>query len=314
MPDNLTEEIERAADGGSNAKWDEARDGCDLGDRTIDRIADLEDSPYAPELIYPDATSDEIERIAGIFGARHIDQSSFQLLLSFHSFLVRSENHTILVDLCCGNDKERPDRPTWHRRKGPFLDNLAKAGVKPADVDVVMCTHLHADHVGWNTKLENGAWVPTFPNARYLFAETEYEFWRDEQENSADPILYGSHLDSVLPVMQSGQADLVAGDHQVESGIFLETYAGHTPGNAVIHVEGSGGHAVVCGDVMHHPVQLVHPEWSTNFCNDPEQSRISRTALLDRFAGSSSLILPAHFQAPYYGRIEKDGGVFRMEN
>lgn len=299
------------AESSSSGQWDHHRDGCELGGIGIDRIPDLEDSPYGPDMIYPDATEERIRELAALLGERHISPD-LELYLSFHSFLVRTTKHTILIDLCCGNDKERTARPMWHQRNGPFLDNLAAAGVQPEDVDFVMCTHLHVDHIGWNTRLVNGEWVPTFPNARYLFSEIEYKFWIAEQEKSNDPILYGSHLDSVLPVMASGQADLVQGDHEVEAAVHLEAYPGHTPGNAVVHVQGETGHAVVCGDVMHHPFQLFHPEWSTNFCADAVESRKSRTALLDRFADSGSLILPAHFQSPAYGPIERDGKIFRL--
>ena len=178
-----------------------------------------------------------------------------------------------------------------------------------------MCTHLHADHVGWNTKQVDGEWLPTFANAQYLFAEREYKFWEECQAKSDDPIMYGSHADSVLPVMKSGQAKLIDGTHEIATGLNTEPAYGHTPGNMVLHVgEAAKTHAVICGDVMHHPVQLAHPEWSTCFCEDAQMSRETRTSLLDRFAGSETFILPAHFQSPGYGPVEKDGNGFRMKD
>ncbi|MDP6843794.1 MAG: MBL fold metallo-hydrolase [Rhodospirillales bacterium] len=295
-------------------KWDAAADGCDVGSFSIKRIADLESIPFPHDALYPDPTIDDIRGLADKFGPEHFHPESLELLLSFHSFLIRTANHTILVDLCCGNDKNRPDRPAWHMRKGPFIEDLANLGASPEDVDYVLCTHLHADHVGWNTKHVDGRWTPTFPNAQYLFAEKEYAHWQSEYDkNPPEPLLYGSFEDSVLPVVAAGQATMVAGEHLLETGIYLEPAYGHTPGSVLVHIEDGGDHGLLCGDAIHHPVQLAHPEWSTNFCTDPEQSRATRTALLDECAGTKTLLLPAHFQAPEYGRVLREGKEFRIE-
>ena len=297
----------------THPKWDTELNGCKIGDIEINRVVDLENIPFAANLIYPDATPEIVESIAERLDKIHFGDTSNDLYLSFHSYLVRTASHTILVDSCCGNDKNRPTRPHWHERSGPFLDNLAAAGVTPGDVDIVMCTHLHADHVGWNTKLENGEWVPTFSNARYLFAEKEFNHWQALHEaNPPEPVMYGSFEDSVLPVMTSGQAELVAGDHKVGAGVYLEPAYGHTPGNVMIHAEDNGKHAILCGDTIHHPVQLVRPEWSTNFCTDQEEARVTRRALLADYVGTATMILPAHFQAPEYGTIEQDGSGYRL--
>lgn len=291
--------------------WNHNAANCALGDITIDRVVDLERLAYPWANLMPAADEDELRRLADEMGPRLIEPGSLALALSFHAYLVRTPRHTILVDTCCGNDKERSQRPVWHRRDGPFLDNLRARGVAPEDIDFVMCTHLHADHVGWNTRLVDGKWVPTFPNAQYLFAEVEYRYWADQQAESGEPILHGSYTDSVLPVIESGQAKLVTADHEIEPGVYFQPAFGHTPGTIVLHVEGGGARAVMCGDVMHHPVQVVHPEWSTAFCTDPAQSAKSRRELLDRVAGTGALVLPAHFLAPYYGPVEREGPGFR---
>lgn len=292
----------------SDVKWDGEKDCCKVGKISIDRIVDLDSSPFSSTAIYPDASLETIRPLAERFGALHFDLNSFDLLLSFHAYLIRTDKHIILLDLCCGNDKHRPTRPAWHLRSGPFLDNLAQAGVAPEDVDFVMCTHLHADHVGWNTQLINGEWAPTFPKAQYLFGQIEYEHWQQEHEkNPEESVLYGSYLDSVLPIMKSGQAKLVTANHAVENGIHLEPAFGHTPGNVMLHVEDGGQHAILCGDAIHHPVQLARPEWSTGFCTDPDQSRSTRMALLEDYADTNTLLLPAHFQSPDYGQIGRDG-------
>ncbi len=286
-----------------------------IGQFTIDRLAELEDVPMPPNNMFPDATEAVLRAEQPRLGPRHID-ASLTLLLSFNSFVVRTGKHTILVDACIGNDKERVERPHWHRRKGPFLDHLAGLGVAPEQVDFVLCTHLHADHVGWNTKLVNGQWVPTFPKAQYLFAEAEYAHWkRCHDASPGEPLMHGSFADSVLPVVRSGQATMVAMNHRVQAGVQLEPAVGHTPGNVVLHIEDGGGHAVLLGDVMHHPIQLAHPEWSTHFCFDAVQSRQTRRTLLERFAGSQTRLLTAHFQAPAPKRsnavrVVRDGAAF----
>ena len=263
-------------------RWDTDRDGCKAGQISIDRVVDIDYLSFDHQRILPDADTDELRRLAGIFGEPHIVSENLALSLSFHSYLVRTAKYTILVDTCCGNDKERPSRIEWHQRNGPYLDNLLARGVSPEDVDFVMCTHLHADHVGWNTKLVDGRWAPTFPNAQYLFVEKEYSFWKQQQAETDDLIMHGSHADSVLPVIDSGQAKLVAPEHEIVAGVYMEPAYGHTPGTVVLHLETAGAHAVICGDVMHHPVQLAHPEWSSSFCEDPGQSAKTRTELLGR--------------------------------
>jgi glyoxylase-like metal-dependent hydrolase (beta-lactamase superfamily II) len=293
--------------------WNTETESCSLGDTSIHRIVDLESVRFPAQMIYPNVRPEDMEALTARFGAHHFDEASLDLLLSFHAFLVRTKKHTILVDLCCGNDKDRPTRPAWHMRNGPFLDNLARAGVSPADIDFVMCTHLHADHVGWNTQLVDGAWVPTFPNAQYLFAEKEFKHWqREHEKNPVEPVLYGAYVDSVLPVMGSGQALLVQSNHEVGSGIHMEAAYGHTPGNVIIHVEQNAKHAILCGDAIHHPAQLAHPEWSTHFCSDADQSRVTRMALLEDYANTETVILPAHFQAPDYVSIVRDGKAYNF--
>ena len=294
-------------------KWNATTDSCNVGNLAIHRIVELEGQPFPAENFFLDADMEMVRKLASDLGPRHVDFASFELLLSFQSFLIRTTRYTILVDMCIGNDKQRLNRPHWHMRQGEFLDNLAKVGVRPEDVDYIMCTHLHADHVGWNTRLVNGEWVPTFPNAQYLIAEKEYKHWLNEHEaGPAEPIQHGSFIDSVLPVVESGQAVMVDVDHGVEAGVYFEPAFGHTPGNVIIHVEAGGEHAIVCGDAIHHPVQLARPDWSTQFCWDPAQSAATRRAMLEEHADTGTFILPAHFQSPAYGAITRDGDGFRL--
>ncbi len=278
----------------------------------ISKIADMEKVLYAPERMYPDATPEKLRAVQPILGPRLLD-SDLQLILSFNCYVVRTGGHTILVDSCIGNDKVRPTRPAWDRRQGPFLETLRSLGVTPESVDYVLCTHLHADHVGWNTRLVNGEWVPTFPNAQYLMAEVEYRYWRAEHDrNPPEPVLHGSFVDSVLPVVARGQAKMVPMDHEVMPGLHLEGTPGHTPGAVVIHVQDGNARAVLCGDMLHHPVQVIHPEWSTHFCVDPEMSRRSRQDFVRRHAETGTCVLTGHFPAPTAGQIRRDGARHRF--
>jgi glyoxylase-like metal-dependent hydrolase (beta-lactamase superfamily II) len=292
--------------------WNKNTDSCDVGNITIKRIVDLELVPFPANLIFPEATPETIINLANEVGMHHFANNTYDLLLSFHSYLVQTNKYNILIDTCCGNEKERPARPDWHQRQGPFLSNLENCGVTAADIDFVLCTHLHADHVGWNTKLINGKWIPTFTNAQYLFTTKEFEYWKNENEKSTEEIMYGSYEDSILPVIRSGQALLVDSNHQIDDCVRMEAAYGHTPGNIVVHVENSMEHAVLCGDVIHHPVQLVKPLWSTNFCYDPVLSCQTRMKLLETYSDTKTAILPAHFHSPDYGCIERYGSGFRF--
>lgn len=177
-------------------------------------------------------------------------------------------------------------------------------GVAPEDVDFVMCTHLHVDHVGWNTRLIDGRWVPTFPNARYLFGRRELEHWQSVAAAVPEaPVNHGSYQDSVLPVVEAGQAVLVDDGHTLDDGIWVEDAPGHTPGNTMVRLKSADANAVLTGDTIQHPLQLARPDWSSAFCDDPAQSRESRTRLIEGAADTDTLVLTGHFPDPVAGRI-----------
>jgi glyoxylase-like metal-dependent hydrolase (beta-lactamase superfamily II) len=286
-----------------------------LGEFNVSRVVESEGPAFAHDFLFPDSTDEALAPHLGRLAPRFIDSESGKLVLSFHSYVIRTGRHVILVDSCVGNDKERPERPNWHRQRFPYLDNLAAAGVRPEEVDFVLCTHMHGDHVGWNTRLDNGRWVPTFPNAKYIFARAEFEFWQ-RQASAAPPdapVNHGSFADSVLPVVEAGRAVLVDSDHAIEDGVWLEPAPGHTPGNVVVNLASGGARAVLAGDVIHHPLQFAYPEWSSRFCEDPAQSRATRTALIERLAGDGEVLLTAHFPTPTAGRVAASGEAFDFE-
>lgn len=288
-----------------------------VGEVRVSRVIEMEGPSFAIDDLFPDADAESVAAALAVAGdwllPRFIAPEDRFLIMSLHSFVIRTARHVILVDTCVGNDKERPGRDAWHRRDGPFLDRLADAGVRPEDVDFVLCTHLHVDHVGWNTRLVDGRWVPTFPNARYIFARREYAFWEAKAAAArAGTVNVGSYDDSVLPVVEAGQAIFVDDDHAIEDGLWLEPAPEHTPGNVILNLVSGGERAAFTGDVMHHPLQLVRPDWSSRFCEDPGQSRATRRALIERFADSGTLILPAHFPTPTIGCIARTANGFRL--
>ncbi|HSB71748.1 MAG TPA: MBL fold metallo-hydrolase [Candidatus Methylomirabilis sp.] len=275
-----------------------------VGDVRVDRILECERPLLPPGQLFPTSTREAIDRHRHWLEPALLDPASQFLVIAFHSFLIRSRGLNILVDTCGGNDKPRPQKQRYHLRRWPYLETLARAGMTPEDIDFVLCTHLHVDHVGWNTRLVDGRWVPTFPRARYLFARSEWEYWREHYTTEAftdDPY----HLDSILPVIEAGQAQFVESDHAFNQEVWLDPTPGHTPGHVGVHVRSRGQECVMSGDLMHHALQCAEPDWSSCFCVDPERSRSTRRAFLQRYEGTPVLILPAHFPTPTAGTIKR---------
>ena len=279
-----------------------------LGDVTIDRLVELEGPGYEPTFFFPDATMAGFEGEMGWLLPHFWDPAANTFLRSIQSYVVRTGHHTILVDSCVGHGKERPSTPAWDRLDSTWLDQLIAAGVQPEDVDYVLCTHLHADHIGWNTRLEGGRWVPTFPNASYVFHKNEFRYWEEHGKDwVGSGSLDGGFEDSVLPVMQAGKVALVDNDFAIDDQVTLAPTPGHSPGHVCIDVRTSAGHVVLSGEVVHHPIQIAYPEWNSRFCVDPELSRVSRKKFVERHADRDTLILPAHFASPAAGRIVGNG-------
>jgi glyoxylase-like metal-dependent hydrolase (beta-lactamase superfamily II) len=281
-----------------------------LGDIEISTIAEYTGSYRDPLDMFPDATAELVDHHRGWLEPGCIDPDNGMLILAFQSYLVRTGRHTILVDGCVGEDKNRPERPSWHRQKWPWMANLRAAGIAPEEIDIVMCTHLHVDHVGWNTRLEDGKWVPTFPNASYLFGETEYRYWESCYKELS--WLRDAFEDSVLPVMEAGKVTLVASDHEIEAGLTLEPIPGHTLGQVALNAEGGGARAIMCGDLFHHALQVPEPHLNSIFCVDGELSARTRTEFVDRHVDTDTLILPAHFPGETAGHIRDVGGERRF--
>jgi glyoxylase-like metal-dependent hydrolase (beta-lactamase superfamily II) len=254
--------------------------------------------------ILPLASKEEIEKLPWLIP--HFATEEGRLKMSIHSLLVETPSRRIVVDTGLGNDKQGRGIPTWNNRNGPFLETLTAAGFPPDSIDTVLCTHLHVDHVGWNTKLVGGQWVPTFANARYLFGRTEYEHWRDHSREGAHAAVFN---DSVKPIMDAGKADLIASDAKVTDEITMIPTPGHSPGHMSLHIRSDGNEGLLTGDVAHHPCQMSHLDWSSTADSDPTQSPATRRELFSRFADTPTLVIGGHFDA---GHIKLDGEAFKF--
>ena len=268
-----------------------------IGDVKITRVVEIE-SLGGSRFILPDATRDACLPYGWM--QPHFMDEQGNLLMSVHALVVDTGEHRILVDTCIGNDKERKV-PNWSHLQTHFLQDLETAGYAPHTIDTVLCTHLHVDHVGWNTMLVDGQWVPTFPNARYLFARTEWEHW----DANEDETVYGPVLaDSVRPVVEAGLVDLVEMDHRVCPEVCLEPTPGHTPGHVSVHIRSGDAEALITGDCIHHPVQMTRPDWCSSADVDQAQGLQTRETLLQQYVDQDILIIGTHFAAPTAGHIK----------
>ena len=278
-----------------------------IGDVTIRRVVELE-IPGKATWILPDATAENLKQIE--WCQPHFVEQNGEARMSVHALLLESQGHKIIVDTCVGNDKNLPAMKAWHKKQGgSFLQDLAEAGFPAEAIDTALCTHLHVDHVGWNTRLENGRWVPTFPNARHLWNRAEYDYWSKEDTSGFGDVV----SESVAPVYEAGLVDLVEEDHAVTDEIRLEPTPGHTPGHVCVHVTSRGEEAVITGDMIHHPAQIARPEWRSSADWDGEMGERSRRDFLARYADRPVLVIGTHFAAPTAGHLVRDGESYRLD-
>ncbi len=277
-----------------------------IGEVEITRVIELETKSRAT-FILPDATQENLAAAGDWLQPRFCDAEG-RAIMSVHSFVVESAGARILVDTCLGNDKRRAI-PVWNMRSGPYLTDLEEAGFPASSIDSVLCTHLHVDHVGWNTRLSDGRWVPNFDSASYLVGRSEWEYWSKEPSDSQGDLME----DSLRPVFDAGLVDLVESDHALTDEVRLVPTPGHTPGHVSVQIVSRGEEAVITGDLMHHPVQCARPDWGSSADVDPERALATRRAFLERYADRPVLVLGTHFATPSAGHIVRDGDAWRFD-
>jgi len=267
-----------------------------IGAASVTRIEEQRAANFDANKFFADWTPAVVQQHGSWMVNEHYDPATNMINLSVHSWLIKVGGKTILIDGCVGNDKSRPTRPMWDRMKTKYMDNFLATGTKPEQVDLVMCTHLHNDHVGWNTRLVDGKWTPTFPNARYIWHKADYDKYKDADWEK-EPNNRAAFEDSVRPVVEAGLADMVTGAHTVNEHLSLEP-------------QSSGARAMFCGDILHHGVQVFNPDWNSFACVDGPNAAKSRRTVLEQCTGSGALLMPAHFGAPYVCHIETRGAGF----
>jgi glyoxylase-like metal-dependent hydrolase (beta-lactamase superfamily II) len=271
----------------------------DLGDVAVVPIVEIPRLPIQPEEFFPQVGTD---RSAWCFEEPWFDPGAGTLTYTIQAFLVVTPERALLVDACVGDGKPRA-RPQFSDQDSGWLRRLRATGLEPSDISDVVLTHLHVDHVGWATQLRNGGWTPVFPHARHRLTEVEYRHWAGPAGVAAMQRTGDYLADSVQPLRDHGLLEFCAPDADIAPHVRLLPAPGHTPGNVCVEVSGSEGRLLVVGDALHHPVQLLHPEWSTRYCVDPQQATQTRGRLLADAAASGTPILPAHFVAPSAGRV-----------
>ena len=277
-----------------------------IGEVTVSKIVELEVTGGS-RFILPQATYEEILPIGWL--QPHFADERGRLKMSIHALVVETPDRRIVVDTCLGNDKAGRRIPTWNNLQGTFLADLAAAGYPREAIDTVLCTHLHVDHVGWNTMLVDGKWVPTFPRARYLMGRVEFDHWRSQHERDDMAAIFA---DSVKPVHDAGLVDLVETDHRVSDEISLVPTIGHTPGHVSVLIRSQGEQALITGDFMHHPCQIARPHWSSAADSDPDEARETRERMLGELAGRPVLVIGTHFAGATAGHIVRDGDFYRL--
>ncbi len=273
-----------------------------IGRVKVTRVVEMEVAGGS-RFILPDATREAVIPMAWL--QPHFADSEGNLIMSIHALVIETPDQKIVVDTCIGNDKQR-SIPNWTNLQLPFLEDLKEAGYDRHDINTVLCTHLHVDHVGWNTMLEDGQWKPTFPNARYLIGSEEYSYWNNMDDD--DPLNAGVMGDSVRPVFEAGLADLVPMDHPISDEVFLEPTPGHTPGHVSVRISSQGEQALITGDCIHHPCQIEKIDWASSADYDQDLAKSTREAVLSSTSDTDVLVIGTHFATPTAGHIRRQNG------
>lgn len=287
-------------------------DSHDLGQARISRICDMDRFALPLSFLLPDAQAEVLTPFTDTLAPWHVDLAQGTILLGIHSLLVQTDGLNILIDTCIGACKDRPARPEWHQRRADgYLQALSAAGLQPDDIDLVFCTHLHADHVGWNTRLLDGRWVPTFPRARYVIARHELDYATHAHAAAPGAQNHGAFADSVLPVIEAGQVEVVDDGIDLRPAMTIVPLHGHTPGQVGLSLALPDRRILFCADAIHSPVQVHFPDWSSRFCHDPVMAAATRRTLLDEAAEQDLLLFPGHLRGALGLTVTRRGDAYR---
>jgi glyoxylase-like metal-dependent hydrolase (beta-lactamase superfamily II) len=286
-----------------------------IGRFRIDRVEEFLLPGFAPNALYPAFDPSVFTEWSWLAGASVYDPVSKNLMSSLHSWILRDGQKTIIIDTGVGNGKKR-DYPgfgdRFHMVNTPYLDRLAAIGITPSDVTHVVITHLHMDHVGWNTMNVGNTWVPTFPNARYVFGRADMERVLSPGFLAKAGMAERVAHDSLLPVINAGLVDPSEPGQELFPGFSFEAAPGHTPDQLAIRVKSDGAEALFTADAFHTPIQIVRPDWSSRFALDPKTAQRTREGILEKAANHGTILFPSHFCDPFYGRIVRHGAGYRL--
>lgn len=288
-------------------------DRLEAGPVAVTCVPDMANVAWPAKAIFGELSQRELEAAEAFAPAGTVDAAGGTVRLSFNCYVIETPDFTALIDGGIGDGKDRPHRPAWHRRETKFLATLEAIGIAPEDVDIVINTHLHADHVGWNTRRDGETWRPTFPNARYVVSETELAHWTNiHQADPSGQTLHGAFADSVLPIMETVGFEAVSSDCEVAPGLSLRAAPGHSPGMVAVRLSTGAGDVLFLADAIHHQLQLADDSIVCNFCEDPDEARVTRLSLLTEAAAANTVLAPYHFPAPVFGRLKAEAAFFRF--
>jgi glyoxylase-like metal-dependent hydrolase (beta-lactamase superfamily II) len=291
-------------------------DHLHLGRAVIHRVEEWRGEFLTPQALFVGFTPDAYAASKDLVAGTYLDPATDALDARLQSWVIEIDGTRILIDTGAGNDKERPGIPLFGHLRTPFMQRLAAAGFTPDDIDIVICTHLHVDHVGWNTRLDQDRWIATFPRARYVFPRPDADFWDPRNlhrypDKVGEAVNAGFFADSVQPILDAGLAQLVDGAVEIAAGVRLDPAPGHTPGSQTITVTSGGESAIFVGDIVHHPLQIMNPTWNSIFCEDAGLARRSRAAVFDRVVREEAVMIPAHFAGEHMVRLARTTGGLR---
>jgi len=279
-----------------------------IGDVEVARIVEVNAFEDNIAMLLKDETAEFVKQYDWL--RPHFATAEGLMKISFQAFVLRSRGKNVMIDTCIGADRKR-EYDVFCNLKTSFLEDLAVAGFPAASIHAVLCTHLHFDHVGWNTHLVNGRWVPTFPQARYLFGKQEFDHWKHLRETGGYHNVEHLH-DSIDPIVSAGLAEYVTADYRLTDEVSLFATPGHTPGHVSVLIQSRGEAAVITGDLMHHPIQLAEPLRHGNFDMDKPQGALTRQAFVERFGDSKVMIIGSHFSDPTAGWVVRDGRGWKL--